>query len=611
VTPQLWRAYTTAANRDLFAYAYDHNSNRTSRDLTLTTGLDETYDYDNLNRLTEFDHGTLSGGTITVGNLARNAAWDLTATGNWSGYQVDADGDASYAGAGDLNQSRSHNDVNEIYAAGDAITETGGQTAWADPAYDACGNMTTAPRPEAPASTWTCTYDAWNRLVKVEDDSQTPKTVATYEYDGLHRRVVAGIDTSSPSSPDGTLDSYRHFFYSGWQLVETRETDDAGEPAWYVRPEYQYVWSARYIDAPILRDENANGVGGCNDVSGDERLYYLTDANMNVTALADTTGAVVERYAYDPYGEVTIYDGSWANPSSTSSYDNPILFCGYYRDVETGLYHVRNRPYHPLLGAWLARDFEGYIDGMSLYAYVSCKPISWGDPLGLAADGVTVGKGAEAYLRGGYCDGVALDRRKNNPARNWRDLGERGGQLLVGAADTAIRTVKLKPVRERYGKARDDAKYGGYDDVAANMQAAQVVLCDLIGLTDGWRAADGVDPLAPDQKLTPTQRVGSGMSGILKMSAAAGAVGAGVTSAGTGNQMVSRWGDPGQGPGWVMKGGNNWRNYVGSGKWDPGPWNQFAWPSSGHSWIVPQSTLSWPQGWEFWKGVLGQRMYNP
>ena len=34
----------------------------------------------------------------------------------------------------------------------------------------------------------------------------------------------------------------------------------------------------------------------------DKRLYYLTDANMNVTALVNTSGQVVERYEYDPCG---------------------------------------------------------------------------------------------------------------------------------------------------------------------------------------------------------------------------------------------------------------------------------------------------------------------
>jgi len=42
------------------------------------------------------------------------------------------------------------------------------------------------------------------------------------------------------------------------------------------------------------------------------------------------------RYVYDAYGKVSIFDGSWSS-RQLSSYDNSILYCGYYRDAETGL----------------------------------------------------------------------------------------------------------------------------------------------------------------------------------------------------------------------------------------------------------------------------------
>lgn len=45
----------------------------------------------------------------------------------------------------------------------------------------------------------------------------------------------------------------------------------------------------------------ASGGFGLNGSGLEQRLYYLTDANMNVTALADPDGDVVERYAYGPY----------------------------------------------------------------------------------------------------------------------------------------------------------------------------------------------------------------------------------------------------------------------------------------------------------------------
>jgi len=115
----------------------------------------------------------------------------------------------------------------------------------------------------------------------------------------------------------------------------------------------------------------------------DEHMYYLDDANFNVTVLVNTSVTVVERYEYDPYGKVRFLDSSWGSRQS-SSYDNEILYCGYRYDPETGLYHVRERMYHPTLGRWLQRDPLGYVDGMSLYEYVGSNPMAYSDSLGTA-----------------------------------------------------------------------------------------------------------------------------------------------------------------------------------------------------------------------------------
>jgi RHS repeat-associated protein len=102
----------------------------------------------------------------------------------------------------------------------------------------------------------------------------------------------------------------------------------------------------------VLRDRNADTDGLCDD----ERLYYTTDANQNVTALVDTSGAAVERYVYDPYGKVTIYSGDWSSTVAwADSRKNEILYCGYRYDPETGMYHVRNREYQLTLGRWTPR----------------------------------------------------------------------------------------------------------------------------------------------------------------------------------------------------------------------------------------------------------------
>ena len=82
--------------------------------------------------------------------------------GNWSNLIQKS------SGTTDLDQDRTHNAANEITA----ITATTG-TNWADPAHDAAGNMTTIPKPSDLVNGYTATYDAWNRLVKLEDGANT------------------------------------------------------------------------------------------------------------------------------------------------------------------------------------------------------------------------------------------------------------------------------------------------------------------------------------------------------------------------------------------------------------------------------------------------------
>ena len=260
-----------------------------------------------------------------------------------------------------LDQTRMNNKANEILS----TTEAEGQTQWVTPEYDARGNMITMPKPDSPASAFTCTWDAWDRLVQVKD-SDTDQIIATYRYDGTRRRI-AKLLGANPVNPDVTFD----YYYSVRQVVEIRK--DGSE-----HPYKQYVWGLRYVHSPVLRwrDENTDG----QDV---ETLYYTNDANFNVTALVDTSGNVVERYTYEPYGKVTFRAADWTVRQS-SAYGNEILYTGHRLDTETGLYYGGWRYYHPTLGCWITRDPSGYQDGVHLYQYVGSRPLIGNDANGLS-----------------------------------------------------------------------------------------------------------------------------------------------------------------------------------------------------------------------------------
>jgi len=376
VVDHRWRDYGSPAHADRFLYGYDRAGNRTwkENDVAANLGtpvhLDELYGYDEVYRLIAADRGNLNGthDAIVNGTEAFSQDWDLDATGNWDSFDEDADGN----GTNDLVQTRDHNEVNET---GTIAATTG--TNWADPVHDRAGNMTSMPKPSDPANAITAKYDAWNHLVEVTDGGIL---VAKFRYDGDGRRILKVFDTDSPGDPDG-LDTYEHVYLSGNQVIETREgTGATPAQAETLQPKYQNVWSPRYIDALILRDENTDTDGLCDD----SRLFYLADANYNVTALVDTNGDVLERYLYSPYGEVTILDPDFTpDADGLSDYANTTLYTGRELDAATGLYHYRARYYHVGLGRFAARDPLEYRGGANLYLHVGDSPVGNTDPSGL------------------------------------------------------------------------------------------------------------------------------------------------------------------------------------------------------------------------------------
>ena len=224
------------------------------------------------------------------------------------------------------------------------------------------------PQPADPEKGYSATYDAWNRLVEIADDS-TSNTVRKSEYDGLGRRVIQN------TYEDGSLDETRHYFYStDWQVVEERV--DTSTDA-----ERQFVWGRRHINDLVCRSRDTSHP---LDGTLDETLYCLQDANWNVTGIANASGTIQERYAYEAYGSPAFFDASFGSRVSSNN-EWETLYAGYRWDATIGLFSVRNRVYDPTLGKWTRRDPLEYGSSISLYEYVRSRPTVLFDPLGLQA----------------------------------------------------------------------------------------------------------------------------------------------------------------------------------------------------------------------------------
>jgi RHS repeat-associated protein len=346
-----------AANlADRVQYGYDRIGNRLWRKDLVAPGelYDELYANDGLYRLKDLQRGTLNLTETAISPLTFAQCWGLDVAGNWEDFRQDDTG----SGVWDLVQNRAANAVNEITS----IVPIAGPP-WVSPGYDRAGNMTAMPQPGGPSQGFTATYDAWSRLVGL---SAAGLTVAGYQYDGLMRRVVKHIYSG------GVLSQTRHVFYSfDWQALEER----VGTAT---IAERQFVWGIRWVDDLVLRDRDPTGGGVLN-----ERFYGIQDANWNLTSVADASGFVQERYAYDAYGVPSVMTPGFGIRLGTL-WDWESRYGGYRWDNESGLYHVRHRVYQSLTGCWSTRDPVVLLpDDCNLYRYVGNNPVSKIDAWGL------------------------------------------------------------------------------------------------------------------------------------------------------------------------------------------------------------------------------------
>jgi RHS repeat-associated protein len=580
---------------DDYGYAYDYAGNRTVRDNRNATAdstrkIDQRYVYDGLMRLQDMEQGLL----FTYGSLTNPTAfqsWTLDALGNWEEFDDDANGDSTW----DLQQKRYHNQANEIDGnGGNSITlQSGGAGAnWADPVHDLAGNMTSIPKPSSLTNSLTLKYDAWNRLVSVIDPAvHASNPIAKFQYDGLNRRIVKTLDANGDTSPN----EIRHFYYNEqWQVLEERlEAGGTIDPD----PINQYVWNPEYVDSLAMRYWDHDASGG-----PDTYHYYLQDANYNVTAIVNSSGAVAERYAYTPYGAPTILNGAngtdldgsvteWVSDSSQAASDvgNVYLFTGREYDFETGLQLNGYRYYASQLGRWINRDPIGYLGGLNLYAYVSGMPTRYVDSWGLGPNDPAPG-----------------------PIGSWDPCLTNPYSPNCHDSPPLPPTPPILPPPPLVPPLLPDP---APPDAVQWVEGCSSFPC-LVCPTDSAVSCRWVKepPYRLDLSEPPTRQlmgIGAAMLGMGPRAKLCPR-----STPPVGDIPVSRWGRPGLEPGdWVMKGPKSPGNYIKSGKWQP--WdpifrNQFAPYGSGEQFLVPESSLQWPRGiFGPIKGGLGQRRYWP
>ncbi len=278
------------------------------------------FQYDAVDRLVGFKRGQLAGNDIASPD--REIAYAYDPVDNILARTEDGS-----------TEKRTVNELNAyLTAAGTTLT------------HDANGSLTDD-------GTFIYAYDAMHRLVSVTRKSDGTE-VARIGYDALGR--MASLTTAGTTV---------FFSYDMRQRI-IEESDGTAVIASYVYGTGQ--------DELLLMERNG------------QATYFHYGAVRNVLVATDETGAVVERYQYDPYGHLFILapDGSSRAASAVGA---AFFYKGKRYIPEAGLYYFRARFYSPALNRFITRDPSGYNDGLNLYLYARANPINFMDPMGLEA----------------------------------------------------------------------------------------------------------------------------------------------------------------------------------------------------------------------------------
>jgi len=119
----------------------------------------------------------------------------------------------------------------------------------------------------------------------------------------------------------------------------------------------------------------------------DTSYYYTKNAQGDVTGIVDSDYNTVVQYSYDAWGKLLSTTGSLA---STIGKVNPLLYRGYYYDLETGLYYLNSRYYDAQTRRFLNPDTiggqVGDLNSHNVFAYCENNPVSRMDSTGYSWD---------------------------------------------------------------------------------------------------------------------------------------------------------------------------------------------------------------------------------
>lgn len=248
--------------------------------------------------------------------------------------------------------------------------------------YDAAGNIIRMQAQDKDTSTDdTLVYGSGNRLLQKDN--------TCYEYDAEGRRVkkIEEADTDSPKvwlyewnaldrlkaviRPDGEVWRYKYDALA--RRVEKAGPDKRRQFLWDKDVVAHEAEGTKLLSAWMF---DAYSFGLLATIQNNHVYSVINDQLGVPKELLDIKGSIIW----------SIVSSAWNNKSivNSSDVDCQIRFQGQWYDEESGLNYNRYRYYSPDSCSYISNDQIGLVGGLNTYAYVK-NPISWIDPLGLAA----------------------------------------------------------------------------------------------------------------------------------------------------------------------------------------------------------------------------------
>ncbi|KAF0810948.1 RHS repeat-associated core domain [Alcanivorax sp. S71-1-4] len=336
-------AYTSEWAIQNQTYAYDARGlmrQRAEQIASLNQHIQETFSYDNSNRLT---NASIVNVNVPAASYNQSATYDV------SGNILNRNdvGSYVYGEACEVN--------GQAYTPGPhAVTSvTGARNA--SYCYDGGGNMVSG-------DGRTISYTSFNKPDQIQTSSASVQLIY-----GPSRSILKTVTAS------GTESTTKYSFGAYEKIVKTEQGQSS------VKERFSLPGGA------VVSFED--GVEGSK-----KEEYLVSDAIGSVIATVNALGGVSERYQYDPWGRPrasinweAITDLTW-NQIDRSDAATSRGFSGHEMLDKVGLIHMGGRVYDPTIGRFLSADpiVKGLenTESYNRYSYVLNSPLSFTDPSG-------------------------------------------------------------------------------------------------------------------------------------------------------------------------------------------------------------------------------------